>query len=218
MLPPVTRSRSLDDRVEVATLKSLLAQRRLAEINFERDQRLLATKAISRTDFDKTEAQLKDVSAQVERTEAVIARKHLRTPFAGRIGIPLVEVGSTSARAGNRHPAVPCHARSGLQTPRTGIAAACCRPTGALPRAGGTRNACSTARSARSMPRSTDNTRNVLVRARVPNPGAALLPGMFVGVEIVVEDDVEQITVEESALSYNLYGDSVFVRGHRAQP
>ncbi len=54
---------SLDDRVEVATLKSLLAQRRLAEINFERDQRLLATKAISRTDFDKTEAQLKDVSA-----------------------------------------------------------------------------------------------------------------------------------------------------------
>ena len=79
---------SLDDRVEVATLKSLQAQRRLADINFERDQRLIATKAISRTDFDKTEALLKDISAQVEKTEAVIARKHLRAPFDGRIGIP----------------------------------------------------------------------------------------------------------------------------------
>ena len=67
--------------------------KRLAEINFQRDQRLLTTRAISRTDFDKTESVLKDVSAQAEKTEAIIARKHLRAPFAGQIGIPRVDEG-----------------------------------------------------------------------------------------------------------------------------
>ncbi|MCB1630982.1 MAG: efflux RND transporter periplasmic adaptor subunit [Pseudomonadales bacterium] len=208
---------SLDDRVEVATLKSLLAQRRLAEINFERDQRLLATKAISRTDFDKTEAQLKDVSAQVERTEAVIARKHLRTPFAGRIGIPLVEVGEYVSEG---QEIVTLQSLAMLEVDFK-------LPEQELPRlAVGQRVRCQVQAYPERVfdgeisaidAKIDDNTRNVLVRAQVPNPGAALLPGMFVGVEIVVEDDIEQITVEESALSYNLYGDSVFVVAERGR-
>lgn len=208
---------TLDDRVEAAMLKSLLAQRRLAEINFERDQRLLANKAISRTDFDKTEAQLKDVAAQVERTEAVIARKHLRAPFAGRIGIPAVEIGEFVSEG---QEIVTLQSLEMLQVDFA-------LPEQDLPQlASGQRVRC----RVQAYPdrvfdgevsaidaKVDDNTRNVLVRARVPNTGSMLLPGMFVSVEVVVGDGDALLTVPESAISYNLYGDSVFIVDERSR-
>ena len=208
---------SLDDRVEVATLKSLQAQRRLADINFERDQRLIATKAISRTDFDKTEALLKDISAQVEKTEAVIARKHLRAPFDGRIGIPLVDPGQYATEG---QAIVTLQALDTLEVDFT-------LPEQELPRlAVGQRVRCrvqaypeqSFEGHVSAIDAKVDgNTRNVLVRARVPNTQSTLLPGMFVSVEVIVGDAVEQVTVPETAVSYNLYGDSVFVVAERAR-
>lgn len=201
----------LDDRVEQATLKSLLAQRRLAEINFERDQRLLATKALSRTDFDKTEAQLKDISAQVERTEGIIARKHITAPFAGRIGIPQVEPGQYLNEG---ETLVTLQALDTLEVDfsvpeqqlpllKAGNPIRC--RVQAYP--GDTFSGSIVAIDAKV----DGSTRNVLVRARVPNTELALLPGMFVAVEIIVDAAVPVITVPETAVSYNLYGDAVFV-------
>ena len=208
---------SLDDRVEVATLKSLQAQRRLADINFERDQRLLATKAISRTDFDKTEALLKDVSAQVEKTEAVIARKHLRAPFDGRIGIPQVDPGQYATEG---QAIVTLQALDTLEVdfalpeqelPRLAVGQAVRCRVQAYPdqRFEGRVSAIDA--------KVDGNTRNVLVRARVPNTASELLPGMFVSVEVIVGDAAEQVTVPETAVSYNLYGDSVFVVAQRTR-
>lgn len=202
---------SLEDSVEVATLKSLVAQRRLAEINFERDQRLLGSKAISRTDFDKTESVLKDVSAQAERTEAIIARKHLRAPFDGRIGISQVDEGQyvTEGQA-----MVTVQALDTLEVDFS-------LPEQQLPLlVNGQRVRCAVqAYPGRQFEGSVvaidakvdPNTRNVLVRARVPNAGAALLPGMFVSVEVIVTENVPVVTVAETAVSYNLYGDAVYV-------
>lgn len=202
---------ALEDSVEVATLKSLLAQKRLAEINFQRDQKLLATRSISRTDFDKTESVLKDVSAQAEKTEAIIARKHLRAPFAGQIGIPRVDEGMyvTEGQA-----MVTLQALELLEVDFT-------LPEQQLPmlRAGQKVRCAVQAHPGRHFDgeiiaidaRVDANTRNVLVRARVPNAGAALLPGMFVSVEVVVEEQVPVVSVPETAISYNLYGDAVYV-------
>ncbi len=202
---------ALEDSVEVATLKSLLAQKRLAEINFQRDQRLLSTRAISRTDFDKTESILKDVSAQAEKTEAIIARKHLRAPFAGQIGIPLVDEGMyvTEGQA-----MVTLQALQLLEVDFS-------LPEQQLPLLhGGQRVRCAVqAHPGRQFDgeiaaidaKVDANTRNVLVRARIPNAGAALLPGMFVSVEVIVEERVAVLTVPETSISYNLYGDAVYV-------
>ncbi len=202
---------SLEDRVEVATLKSLNAQRRLAEINFERDQRLLGSKAISRTDFDKTESMLKDISAQVEKTQAIIARKHLRAPFAGRIGIPLVEPGQYLNEG---QAVVTLQALDTLevdfslpeqQLPLLSVGQAVRCSVQAYPdqRFDG---------SIAAIDAKIDgNTRNVLVRARIPNTALALLPGMCVSVEVVIDASVVVVTVPETAISYNLYGDSIFV-------
>lgn len=202
---------SLVDQVELATLRSLSAQRRLAEINFERDQRLLVSKAISRTDYDKTEAQLKDISAQVEKTEAIIARKHLRAPFDGRIGIPLVEAGQYLNEG---QAVVTLQALDTLEVDFS-------LPEQQLPLLSvGQTVRCSVQAypdqrfdgSITAIDAKVDgNSRNVMVRARIPNTALALLPGMFVSVEVVVDANVEVVTVPETAISYNLYGDSIFV-------
>ena len=202
---------ALEDSVEVATLKSLLAQKRLAEINFQRDQKLLASRSISRTDFDKTESILKDVSAQAEKTEAIIARKHLRAPFAGQIGIPRVDEGMYVTEG---QVMVTLQALDLLEVDFA-------LPEQQLPLLRpGQRVRC----AVQAFPgrhfdgviaaidaRVDANTRNVLVRARVPNAGSALLPGMFVSVEVVVQEQVPALTVPETAISYNLYGDAVYV-------
>jgi RND family efflux transporter MFP subunit len=202
---------ALEDSVEVATLKSLLAQKRLAEINFQRDQRLLTTRAISRTDFDKTESVLKDVSAQAEKTEAIIARKHLRAPFAGQIGIPRVDEGMYVTEG---HAMVTLQALELLEVDFS-------LPEQQLPLLhAGQRVRCSVqAHPGRQFEgeivaidaKVDANTRNVLVRARVPNAGATLLPGMFVSVDVIIEESVAVLTVPETSISYNLYGDAVYV-------
>lgn len=208
----------LDDTVEVATLKSLLAQRRLAEINYERDQRLLRNKAISRTDYDKTESVFKDVGAQVEKTEAIIARKHIRAPFDGRIGIPLVDEGQY---VNEGQSLVTLQALDTLDVDFS-------LPEQQLPRLfAGQKIRCTVQAypdrrfegAIVAVDAKVDaNTRNALVRARVPNTALDLLPGMFVSVEVVVEESVPVLTVPETAVSYNLYGDSVFVVGPAAAP
>lgn len=204
---------TLDDRVEVATLKSLMAQRRLAEINFERDQRLLKNSSISRLDFDKTEALLKDINAQVERTEAIIARKHIKAPFAGRIGIPQIDAGQYVEEG---RVIVTLQALDMLEVdfnlPEQHLPSL--RP--GIPVRGAVQAFPDTMFEGQltAIDAKVDaNTRNVLVRARVPNSTLALLPGMFVSVEVITEAAVPMVTVPESAISYNLYGDSVFVIG-----
>ena len=202
---------SLIDDVDKASLKSLLAQKRLAEINFERDKKLLTNRAISQTDFDKTDAEMKDANAQIEKTEAIIARKHLRAPFSGRIGIPRVDVGEYISEG---HHVVTLQALDTMQVNFH-------LPEKYLPYLKpGQRVHCRVHAYPEQVfdgavkaidAKIEANTRNILVRAAVPNLQLELLPGMFVSVEVIIEEDVPVVTVPESAISYNLYGDSVFV-------
>jgi multidrug efflux pump subunit AcrA (membrane-fusion protein) len=54
-------------------------------------------------------------------------------------------------------------------------------------------------------------TRNVLVRARVENTEARLLPGMFANVNVIYGEPREVVTLPRTAVTYSLYGDSVYV-------
>jgi membrane fusion protein (multidrug efflux system) len=54
-------------------------------------------------------------------------------------------------------------------------------------------------------------TRNVLVRARVENLEARLLPGMFANVNVVAGEPQQVVTVPRTAIAYSLYGNSVYV-------
>ena len=200
----------LDDRVEKANLRSLLAQLKLAEINFNRDQRLLKSRAISKTDFDKVSAQLEDVKAQVERTRVYIAQKLVKAPFAGQLGISEVDAGQYLKKGDHlvtlqsmdsvyvdfsvpelylpnieNGQEIECWVQAYPDRVFKGVISAV--------------NA-----------KVDTNTRNVWVRAVIDNDAARLIPGMFANVQITVAESRTVVTLPETAISYNLFGNIVY--------
>jgi membrane fusion protein (multidrug efflux system) len=53
--------------------------------------------------------------------------------------------------------------------------------------------------------------RMLMIRARVPNPDRKLLPGMFANVAVLAGGVKDFVTVPRTAVTYGLYGDSVWV-------
>ncbi len=206
----------LDDRVEQANLKSYKAQLRLAQINYDRDKKLLRSNAISRTNFDKVEATLRDVQAQVERTEAIIAQKRIRAPFAGRLGIRQVNVGEF---VNSGDDIVTLQAVDALLInfrvpeqyfPRLYVGQLLRFTVQAF--GGRVFNAELSSINAKV----DDKTRNILVQGSFNNPERELLPGMFANVDVVLDQQQPVVTVPQTAISYSLYGDSVFVVSEQA--
>jgi membrane fusion protein (multidrug efflux system) len=78
---------------ENARLRSAEATAKLAQINFDRSQKLLPEKVISQSDYDNNRAKLTQALAEVDNIRAVIAKKTIRAPFAGRLGIRMINLG-----------------------------------------------------------------------------------------------------------------------------
>ena len=83
----------LDDSVDQAELRGLIADRRLAEIQYKRLDKLLSDRSVSRSDYDEARARLDRRSAAVDGKRALIEKKAIRAPFSGLLGIRRVEIG-----------------------------------------------------------------------------------------------------------------------------
>ena len=83
----------LDSATEEAQLRSAEAQAELAKINLERSRSLRVDKTVSQAELDQSEAAYKQAVASADALRATVAKKNLRAPFAGRLGIRLVNVG-----------------------------------------------------------------------------------------------------------------------------
>ena len=83
----------LNDASDVAQLNSLKAMADLAKVINERDRQQLAIQAISKNVFDTSAADAKSKQAQVEQQTALVAKKNLKAPFSGRIGIVAINPG-----------------------------------------------------------------------------------------------------------------------------
>ena len=208
----------LDDRVEQATLGSFLAQLKLARINFERDQRLLSSKAISRTDFDTSEASLSDMQAQVDRTQALIEQKQIRAPFHGRLGIRLVNVGEY-VNSGDQLVTLQAldYLNVDFRVPEYYVPQLYFgQEVRFRVKAHGER--LFTARVSAIDAKVDEDTRSIRVRASFANEKKDLMPGMFADLEVVLATDQPVITLPETAINLSLYGDSVYVVTERAGP
>src|SRR5712691_5752310 len=83
----------LDTRQERAQLAAAEAQRDLARVNFKRTQGLLNERVISRAEFDRATADQRQAEARIGEIDATIARKTIRAPFAGVLGLRHVNLG-----------------------------------------------------------------------------------------------------------------------------
>ena len=83
----------LDTSPEEAQLRALEAQEELARLNVDRERTLRSQNMVSQSELDTAEATLKQNQANADTIRATIEKKTIRAPFAGRLGIRLVNLG-----------------------------------------------------------------------------------------------------------------------------
>jgi membrane fusion protein (multidrug efflux system) len=202
---------SQDTSVEEAQLRSAEASVSLAKLNLDRSKDLLGQHTISQSDYDGTDAQFKQAVAQADNIRAVIAKKTIRAPFSGRLGIRLVNLGQT-LKEGDAIVSLqsldPIYVNFQLPQQRLPDLAADLAvrvSSDALP--GKTLEGKISAIN----PEVDAATRNVRVQATLANADGLLHPGMFATVEVVLPEKNAVIAIPATAVLYAPYGDSVFI-------
>jgi membrane fusion protein (multidrug efflux system) len=201
----------LDVTQERAQLSSAVARRDLARLNLERVTQLREKNANSQAEMDRAAAEAKQADAAVSELEAVIARKTIRAPFAGVLGIRQVNLGQYlegGAAVVPLQAAAPIYVNFSVpQQDADGLSAGAkvhvvTEGTSEIIEAG-TVNAVNSIID--------PATRNVDVQAEFSNQSGKLRPGMFVEVAIMTGQDSNVVTLPVSAISYAPYGNSVFI-------
>ncbi len=201
----------LDDSVDRADLEGLRAAEKLAEIKLNRNTTLLRDRAVSRGDVDEATAQLDQARALVKAKQATIDKKTIRAPFAGQLGIRQADLGEFLPEGS---PIVPLQSLDPVYVdfslPERHLSAlgegqAVRVLVAAYPERvfEGEIQAIS--------PAIDTSTRNLKLRARLENPDLALRPGMFARVSALLPVEEKVLTLPREAISFNTYGDSVFL-------
>lgn len=201
----------LDSDVEKALLETAMADLGLSTVNYNRGSQLVGSQAISKGEFDRLLAIMKKDQATVNQLKASLAKKRILAPFSGTIGIRQVDVGDYVA-SGTM--IATLQDLSSLYVdffvpeqaiPKIGIGQSVQVIVAAYPKETfpGTISAIN--------PKVENTTRNVQVRATLANPDGKLLPGMFASLQVLLPDPQPRIVVPESAITYTLYGNSLYV-------
>jgi membrane fusion protein (multidrug efflux system) len=200
-----------DISVENAQLRAAEASLTLAKIELERKRKLLDRKTISRSEYDNAEAQFKQAEAQADNIRAVIEKKTVRAPFAGRLGIRLINVGQVLKEGEaivSLQSVDPVFVNFSLPQQRLAQIKAGLLvrvSTNSLP--GHSVEGMITAIN----PQVDTATRNIRMQATVENPQEYLRPGMFVDVAVVLPIQQNVLAIPATSVLYAPYGDSVFV-------
>lgn len=201
----------LDTSSETAQLASANAAASLAKADLARIRKLGKQDLASEDTVDRAEAEVKETVAQVGVIQALIAKKTVRAPFSGRLGLRLVNLGQI-LQEGDPIVALQTldpiyvdfsipqrqimHLKENMQV----RVAADVAPRDTFE-----------GRIIAVSPEVDAATRNVRVRALVNNPEERLRAGMFTKVEVVLPDRQKVLPIAATAVLYAPYGDSVFV-------
>ena len=199
---------------DYAKLQQLEAAAELAAQTLKRDQEQFAAQAISQATLDTDVSTLKSARAQVAAQQALIEEKFVKAPFAGRLGIRQVDLGQYLT-AGT--PVVTLQAldpilidfyapQQALNHLKVGQAATATVDTYPGVHFGGVIESINSKIDTAS--------RNVQVRASFRNADRRLVPGMFANVAIDSGAARPQITLPLTAITYNPFGDIVYLVQH----
>ena len=201
----------LDSEMEQASLASAEADLNLSRLEFQRARSLLDRQAISRSEYDRLNAESQKAAASVAQLRASLSKKRILAPFSGTIGIRQVDVGDYIAAG------TPIATLQDLTTlyvdfflaeqhvPLLKLGQRVQLQVAAYPgeRFEGVIRALN--------PKVETTTRNVQVRAELGNPDGRLLPGMFADLQVLLPTETAQVVVPETAITYTLYGNSVLL-------
>lgn len=201
----------LNADAEIAQQRSLQAAVDLAAKVLARDRERFAARAVTPAQIDADEADLHGKQASLAEQAALVAKKTIRAPFAGRLGISTVNPGQY-LNPGDRIVTL-----QQLDPMRVVFNV----PQGQFEsiRIGQRVRLAGEGLAGRSFdgevtainPKVDPSTRNVQVEATVANPTRQLLPGMFARVDIDTGEKQQYLTLPQTAITFNPYGATVFV-------
>lgn len=201
----------LNDASDIAQLNSLKALADLAKVINERDRQQLEIQAISKNVFDTSKADAKSKQAQVEQQTALVAKKNLKAPFSGRVGIVMINPGQY-VNPGDKLLTLqtldPIFVDFNLpqsNAEQIQVGQEIVVTTDAF------KGASFTGKVTAVSPKVDTNTRNIQIEAQLANPDKKILPGMFANVNIKLGDEVKLLTLPQTAVTYNPYGSTVFI-------
>ena len=201
----------LNADAEAAQQRALQQAVDLATTVLARDRRQFAVKAVSQAQIDADEADLRTKQAAVAQQAALIAKKTIRAPFGGRLGISTVNPGqylNPGDRIVTLQELDPLKIDFSLpQRQLSGVRIGQSLTLSVDAFVGKTFTGKVTAIS----PKVDSTTRNLQIEATVANPDKLLLPGMFVRVDLDSGDKQNMLTLPQTAITYNPYGSTVFV-------
>lgn len=201
----------LDVAVELADLTSAEATLREADVAYKRQTDLLRRSVASEANVDTALAKRDTAAAAVNRIKALIAQKSINAPFAGRLGIRKVELGQyispglTMVTLQALDPIWVDFPMPEQDIGKLQVGQKIELTVDAFP------GEVFVGTVASLDARVSQETRTLLVRGTLPNPSRKLLPGMFANVAVLAGAPKKVVAVPRTALTYSLYGDSVYV-------
>jgi membrane fusion protein (multidrug efflux system) len=202
---------------EIAQLAALKATADNYQISLKRAIEQQKVSAVSQATVDSDYASLKNAQALVDQQQAIVDQKTLKAPFAGRLGIRSVDIGQYLT-AGTTIVTLqaldtlyvdlylPQQVLSQIKVGQDVTTTVDAYPGKVFPG------------KITALNSKVDSTsRNVQIRATMQNPDGLLLPGMFGRVKISVGESKKFITLPQTAIVYNPYGDSVFIVDQNGQ-
>jgi membrane fusion protein (multidrug efflux system) len=208
---------------DLAKLRSLKAAAALARITYDRDQRQLKVQAVSQQTVDADEQNLKSAEAQVAQQQATIDYKTVKAPFAGKLGIRQVDLGqylaagTTIVTLQSLDPIfvdffLPQQALAEIANGQPVVAHIDAYPGQVF-----------AGQITAINPKIDVASRNIQIRATLKNADHRLLPGMFTTIDIDTGKPQRYITLPQTAITFNPYGNTVYVvddtgKGPNGQP
>jgi membrane fusion protein (multidrug efflux system) len=204
----------LDHSVEEANLAGAISRAELARQNLTRARNLRSQSALSIATLEDAQSKLQQGEAEVRSLRAIIDRKTIKAPFAGKLGIRMVNVGEYVS-AGT--PLVPLHSIDPIffnfSVPQQIVPALAVKSpirveVDAFP------SEIFWGQVSAINPNVNQATRTVEIQAALSNVSGKLLPGMFGRVHLDLGGDKSVLTIPSSSVVYAPYGNFVFVVEH----
>ena len=201
----------LDTSSEAAQFNTAKADLELARSDFQRAKDLANRKVISKAELDSAQSKFQQKQGTVDNMQAMIAKKEVRAPFDGQLGIRQVNVGQM-INAGQAvvplqsiDPVYVDFAMPQQRLPQLAPGVEVRVKSDAI----GGKDFVGKLTAINSTVDPV--TRNVSLQATLANPDGLLRPGMFAKVEVILPEKSKALVIPGSAISYAPFGDSVFV-------
>ncbi|MBN9025515.1 MAG: efflux RND transporter periplasmic adaptor subunit [Rhizobiales bacterium] len=196
---------------DIAHLNALKATADLQRIVFERDSRLLKNQAIAQQQVDTDKSNLLSAESLADQQQALVDYKSVKAPFSGRLGIRQVDLGqylpagTPIVTLQQLDPIyvdfyVPQQALASIRKGQPVTAKVDTFPNRSFKGEVSSINA-----------QVDTATRTVQIRASVENKDFLLLPGMFATVDIETAAPQHYVTLPQTAIAYNSYGDIAYL-------